>query len=58
MTVNANYKYEKESTMLYKEFFENNLRILIYSGNADAVVATEYSEFCIADLVQRNNLKI
>ena len=34
--VGGNYKKELNSTHLYKDFFEAGLKILIYSGNADA----------------------
>jgi len=32
--------------------------MLIYSGNADAIVSTEYSELCIDDLAKTYGLEI
>ena len=41
------YNKGDQSTHLYKDFFEAGLKILIYSGNADSVISTEYSTYNI-----------
>lgn len=45
------YDLKGNSTVLYNQFFDAGIKVLIFSGNIDGDVPTKYTQFCLDDMM-------